>query len=164
MLITVGAMVLLSLVILNVYNGYLVNNGVVMNSKFDILAVSLATSIIEDANGLAFDQKTTGGHTIIYSSELSSCGPGSSEYYNSRTDNNFNDFDDYNGLHIVYNDSTLESAVYDIRCEVGYINDYQPTRFVSNKTWFKRLDVYVSSPSMQDTVKMSTVMSYFYFR
>ena len=161
---TVGAMILLSLVILNVYNGYFINNGVVLNSKFDILAVSLATSIIEDANGLAFDAATTGGNTVTSTNQLSTCGPGPSDYYVSRDSNNYNDFDDYNGLQFVYNDSTLESAVYNIKCKVGYINETAPNTFVGYKTWFKRLEVSVSSPSMEDTVKISTVMSYFYFR
>jgi hypothetical protein len=124
----------------------------------------LATSIIEDANGLAFDEMTVGGHTILSTSGLSSIGPDDSEYYVSRDSNNFNDFDDYDDLHIIYNDTTIESAVYDINCEAGYITDTQPDNFVGSKTWYKRLDVYVTSPSMSDTIKMSTVMSYFYFR
>jgi len=164
MLITMGAMILLSLVVLNVNNGYMLNSEVVLNSKFDILATSLATSIIEDANGLAFDEMTDGGNTVLATSGLSSIGPENSEFYVSRDSNNFNDFDDYNGLHIVYNDTTLESAVYDINCEAGYITDTHPDNFVGSKTWYKRLDVYVTSPSMSDTIKMSTVMSYFYFR
>ncbi len=164
MLITMGAMFLLSIIVLSVNNGYLRNNDIILDSKFDILAVSLATSIIEDAKGLSFDANTTGGSNLIYTSQLSTCGPGASEYYIDRDSNNYNDFDDYNGLHITYNDTSLESAVFNIDCEAGYISDTNPDVFVSTKTWYKRLDVYLSSPSMTDTVKLSTVTSYFYFR
>jgi len=164
MLITVGAMILLSIIILSVNQGYILNNEVMLDSKFDLLAISLAISIVEDANGLAFDQRTTGGNTVMTTSQLSSIGHGSSEYYIDREHTNFNDFDDYDGLHIVYNDTTLRSAIYNIDCQVGYISDANPNVFTSSKTWFKKLDVMISSPSMTDTIRMSTVMSYFYFR
>lgn len=165
MLITMGAMFLLSMIILSVNSGYSRNSDMILDSKFDILAVSLATSIIEDANGKAFDANTVGtGNIVLYPSQLSSLGHGGGEYYVSRDSNNFNDFDDYHGLNITYNDSTLESAVFKIECEVGYISDTNPDVFVTSKTWYKRLDVYLSSASMTDTIKMSTVMSYFYYR
>ena len=164
MLITMGAMVLLSIVILTVNSGYLRNNDMILDSKFDILAVSLATSLVEDANGLAFDERTTGGFTATDVNQLSSIGKDVGEYYVSRDSTNFNDFDDYDNLSITYNDSTLESAIFNIETQVGYIADSNPNVFVNYKTWFKKLDVYVSSQSMTDTVKMSTVLSYFYFR
>ncbi len=165
MLLTMGAMFLLSMVILSVTQGYNRNSDMILDSKFDILAVSLATSIIEDANGLAFDEETVGGgNIVINTSQLSSPGNETGEFYTSRDLNNFDDFDDYNGMSIAYDDTTLESAVFNIDCKVGYINDTNPEQFVSSPTWYKRLDVILSSPSMADTIKMSTVISYFYFR
>ena len=164
MLITMGAMILLSIIILSVNQGYLINNEVMLDSKFDLLAISLAISVVEDANGLAFDQQTIGGNTVLVESQLSSIGPDTDEFYTTREETNFNDFDDYDGLHIEYNDTTLKSAIYDIDCEVGYISDANPNAFVGSKTWFKKLDVTVSSKSMSDTIRMSTIMSYFYFR
>ena len=160
-----GAMFLLSVIVLSVNNGYLRNNDIILDSKFDILAVSLATSIIEDANGLAFDATTVGGGSIVTSpSGLTEFGPGSGEFYFSRDSNNYNDFDDYNGLSISYNDPSLESAVFNIECKVGYVSDSDPNKFVSSKTWLKKLDVLLSSNSMTDTIRMSTIMTYFYFR
>ena len=165
MLITMGAMFLLSRIIRTVTQGYNRNNDVILDSKFDILAVSLATSIIEDANGLAFDEETVGGgNIVINTSQLSSPGKESGEFYTTRDLNNFDDFDDFHGLSIAYNDTTLESAVFNIDCKVGYINDTNPDKFISSPTWYKKLDVLLSSPSMTDTIKMSTVISYFYFR
>jgi hypothetical protein len=172
MMVTMGAMILLSIIILSINNGYLINNEVMLNAKFDLLAVSLAISVLEDANGLAFDAKTIGGNTVTDVSLLSSIGPGASEYYISRDSNNFNDFDDYNDLHIEYDDSTLRSAIYVIDCKVGYISDSNPDVFVGYKTWLKKLDIKLyrkpdineSSELIRDTIKMSTVMSYFYFR
>ena len=58
MLITVGAMILLSLVILRVNNGFLYTETALMETKFNVLAVSLATSMIEEATSKAFDKNT----------------------------------------------------------------------------------------------------------
>lgn len=164
MLITVGAMILLSIIILSINQGYLVNTEVMLDAKFDLLATSLAISVVEDANGLAFDENTSGGTTILNVSQLSTIGVDASEYYISREQTDFNDFDDYHDLHIEYNDTTLKSAIYHIDCEVGYITDINPDVFTNSKTWYKKLNVTVYSPSMTDTIRMSTVMSYFYFR
>lgn len=164
MLVTGGAMILLSIIVLSINQGYLINNDVMLNSKFDLLAISLAISVIEDANSLAFDERTTGGNPITTPNQLSSIGPEGGENYTTREVNTFNDFDDYDGLHIAYDDSTLKSAIYIIDCDVGYITDLDPDNFTNSKTWYKKLNVTISSPSMTDTIRMSTVMSYFYFR
>lgn len=164
MMITMGAMILLSIIILSINNGYLINNEVMLDAKFDLLAVSLAISILEDANGLPFDAGTIGGTTVTNVNSLSSIGSGSSEYYFSRDSNNYNDFDDYGDLEFDYIDTTLKSAIYHIKGQAGYISDSNPNVFISSKTWLKKLDITVSSDLMTDTIKMSTVMSYFYFR
>ena len=163
MLITVGAMVLLTLVILRVNRGFLTTNTAMMETKFDVLAVSLGTSMIEEASGKAFDQNTDTA-SVTSTASLSSLGPDGSEVYP-----NFNDFDDYNGfIKIVKYDSsdtTFKSADFKIKCDVGYINPSNPeVLMTSPKTWHKRLNVEVTSNSMVDTIRLSTVYSYFYFR
>ncbi|MCO6473543.1 MAG: hypothetical protein PHW27_07985 [Melioribacteraceae bacterium] len=164
MLITIGAMFLLSLTILNVNKGYLNNSTVVMETKFNIMAISLAVSLIEDANGKSFDENTSTA-AIIGTNALSAIGKDSGEYFISRDNNNFDDFDDYDGLsYSTSGDSTLISAVYYISCSVHYAKETQPDRNAGAKTWYKRLDVEVTSPTMVDTIRMSTIMSYFYFR
>ena len=163
MLITVGAMVLLTLVILRVNRGFLTTNTSMMETKFDVLAVSLGTSIIEEANGKAFDQNTD-TTSVTSTASLSSIGPDGSEVYP-----NFNDFDDYDGLVKIVkydsSDTTFKSADFKIKCKVGYINPSNPeVLMTSPKTWHKRLNVEVTSNSMVDTIRLSTVYSYFYFR
>lgn len=156
-LITVGAIMLLSLVILRVNNNFLSTNTVLLTSKFGVLGVSLATSYIEEANGKAFDQNTD-TTTVSATSQLSTCGPETGEVYP-----NFNDFDDYDGLSII--DSTMPTAHFKIDCLVDYINTSNPDLPVSQKTWHKRILVTITSPSMpEDTVRMSSIFSYWYFR
>ena len=155
MMITLAAMMLLALVILRVNNGFLSTNTVLMETKFGVLGVSLATSIIEDATGKAFDENSDSG-TVTALNDLSTLGPDGEVY------DNFDDFDDYKGL--VYIDSTMPSARFKITCDVVYVEPTLPDSFSGVKTWHKKLTVMVTTPSSQDTIRMSTIFSYFYFR
>ena len=155
MMITLAAMMLLALVILRVNNGFLSTNTVLMETKFGVLGVSLATAIIEDATGKAFDENSDSG-TVTTLNDLSTLGPDGEVY------DDFDDFDDYKGL--VYIDSTMPSARFRIACDVVYVNPALPDSFSGVNTWHKKLTVVVTTPSSQDTIKMSTIFSYFYFR
>ena len=155
MMITLAAMMLLALVILRVNNGFLSTNTVLMETKFGVLGVSLATSIIEDATGKAFDENSDSG-TVAALNDLSTLGPDGEVWPN------FDDFDDYKGL--VYIDSTMPSARFKITCDVVYVEPNLPDSFSGVKTWHKKLTVMVTTPSSQDTIRMSTIFSYFYFR
>lgn len=156
MMLTLGAMVLLGLVILRVNNGFLSTGVVLDQSKYEVLAVSLATSMIEEASGKAFDQNTDTS-TVASVASLSNIGKESGEVYP-----HFNDFDDYNGL--VKVDNTMPSASFTILCSVCYVNPANPDQTSGTKTWHKKMTVAVSSPLMADTVRMSSIYSYFYFR
>ena len=168
-MLSVGAMLLLSITILGINGKFLNTSTVLYNTKFGVLAVSLGTSIVEEANGKAFD--LAGSEDAITDlSQLtgpSGLGPAGGEYYP-----NFNDFDDYNGLHkvdsIKINSKTF--AAFTIDCKVRYVSEANPSTISSVRTWHKRLDVSVTSESMknaknqQDTVRLSAVYSYWHFR
>lgn len=156
MLITIGALMLLSLVILRVNNNFLSTSTVLMENKFGVLAVSLGTSVLEEAKGKAFDANTDSA-AVTSLNELSTIGPESGE-----TDPLFNDFDDFDGL--VRVDSTLPSAPFKIECDVVYIDPNNPDGSSASKTWHKKLSVMVTSDFMQDTIRLSSIYSYFYFR
>lgn len=159
MLITVGAMMLLGMIILRVNNGFLTTGTVLMESKFGVLGVSLATSVIEEANSKAFDEETD--TASVNSTNLitapNNLGPEAGETYEF-----FDDFDDYNGYTRV--DSTMPSAVFNLESKVEYVEDKKPDNPVNKATWHKRITVTVTSPSMQDTIQMSSVFSYWFFR
>lgn len=156
MMFTLAAMMLLSLVIVRVNNGFLSTNTVLMETKFSVLGVSLATSIIEAATGKAFDENSDSG-TVAALSDLSPLGKDVGEEWP-----NFDDFDDYKGLS--YTDSSMPSAQFNILCDVVYINPSAPDSYSMSSTWHKKLTVQVATASSQDTIRMSTVFSYFYFR
>lgn len=155
-LLTIGALMVLSTILLRVNNNFVSTDAVMMENRFGVLAISLATSYIEEASGKAFDANTITA-AASSTSDLSSLGPGSGESYP-----NFNDFDDYDGLSIV--DSSMKSAIFDINCDVDFVQASNPDKAVTNKTWHKKITVQVTSKSMEDTVTMSSIYSYFYFR
>jgi hypothetical protein len=160
-LFSIGALLILSITVLKMNNFILANEAVMQDSKLGILAVSLATSLIEEASKKAFDENTI-------DTEVAACslltnyplGRGVGEIQDSSQ--TFNDFDDYNGYHYHYN--YLPSAEYDIYCTVYYIQAVSPESKVGYRTWNKKMDVKVTSESMQDTIVMSTIYSYWHFR
>lgn len=156
MMITLAAMVLLSLVILRVTTNFLTTDDVLMESKFGVLGISLATSIMEEATGKSFDEESDSG-TVISLSDLSSIGPDAGEVYP-----NFDDFDDYDGL--VKIDSSMPSAIFQIECKVNFVNPNNLDGYSASKTWHKKLKVLVTTKSSPDTIEMQTIYSYFFFR
>jgi len=159
MLITIAALMLLSLVILRVNNNFLSTSTVLTENKLGVLAVSLGTSVLEEAKGKAFDQNTD-SNAVSSLNELSSLGPDAGE-----TDPLFNDFDDFDGLvRLTENDSSYLPAPFKIECAVNYINPNNPDGISASKTWHKKITVTVTSDYMQDTIKLSSIYSYFYFR
>lgn len=160
-LFSIGALLILSLTVLKMNNFILANDIVMQDSKLGILAVSLATSLIEEASKKAFDANTV-------SNEVGACslltpyplGRGVGEIQDSSI--TFNDFDDYEGYNYHYN--YLPSAEYDLNCTVYYVEPANPEVKVNYKTWHKKMDITVSSISMRDTVRMSTIYSYWHFR
>jgi MSHA pilin protein MshD len=158
MILSIGAIVLLSTIVLRVNNSFLTTNEVMSESKFGVLAVSLAQSIIEEASNKAFDAQTAGNaiHDSTLLTSPGGLGPNSSEHYP-----NFNDFDDFNGY--TRDVTNLPSATYHISCVVTYINAAQPDLAANHTTWNKKITVTVTSPFSKDTVKLSSIFSYWYF-
>ena len=159
LLLTLGAMILLSFTIVNTNKSILLAGDVVNSTKYGVLASSLAVSIIEEASGKAFDTKseTMGIGNVANMTPYNLLGPETGETYAT-----FDDFDDYNNLTKV--DTTLTSARFTIKCKVYYVDDTAPATMVTTQTWHKTMEVLVFSQNMTDTIKMSTIFSYWYYR
>lgn len=159
MFLTIGALVLLSTLMLRINTNNLQTDTIRAEAQYTVLATSIITSIMEKAKSLAFDA-TTDTNTVTSITGLtpaSSLGPSGGETYDT-----FNDFDDFNGYTKV--DSTMPSAVFDISCEVFYIHKTNLKDKYNSRTWHKKITIQVSSPFMQDTIKQSTIYSYWFFR
>jgi hypothetical protein len=156
---SIGSLLLFSITTLQVNDKILSNDVVLQESKFSILAHSLAASTIEEASNKAFDAVTaTDGVTDVnLLTSPYSLGPGDGELPGY-----FNDFDDYNGL--VRHITNIPSAEFDITCKVQYVTPQNIQGYILQRTWHKKITVDVSSPFMQDTIHVSKVFSYWNFR
>ena len=162
MLLTIGALLLLSAVMLRVNSNNFSTESVRDEARFGVIATSIATSIIEQAKSLAFDANTD-TNSVSSLSELTSVfnlGPDAGE--NSTDIKSFNDFDDFDGY--TTTDSTLQSAVFEISCSVNYVSKSNLMGFSSIPTWHKKISVTVSSPSMDDNLTEASIYSYWFFR
>jgi hypothetical protein len=165
-MLTIGAMTLLLTIVLNTFTGLNASDTVQLKAKCGLAAVSLAEMVLEDASGQAFDVHTTNDTLQTSTSKLTpaaSLGPESrdtSKMYLGT--NNFDDFDDYNGLvYKLYNE--LPDTFY-VGCTVTYYNPGSPKVIPSTQTFDKILTVKVSSPHLSpDTIKLQYVFSYFFF-
>jgi len=159
MMMAIGAMLLLSTVMLRVNSNNLLNGTLRDEAQYGVLATSIASSLIEEATGKAFDAKSD-SNSVFSLTELTDVGslrPESAEVYPD-----YNDFDDFNGLALV--DSSMPSAPFNVSCSVCYVNPKNINVASSVKTWHKKITVVVSSPYMSDTIVTSSIFSYWTFR
>jgi hypothetical protein len=168
-ILTVFAMLLLSTLMLRV-NSTLLNSGnVVTNSKLGLTAIALAQSRLEEIKSKAFDQNTVSAKVSATTglTSASQLGPETGEVYP-----NFNDVDDFNGF--TYTDTVQinpDLAKSATNCyyfkevdSVVYVSSTSPDVTSSSQTWNKKITVKITIPQMTDTIKVSTVFSYFVFR
>ncbi len=160
MFITLCALALLGTILLNMHKNFGMNNQVIIQSKLGVTAVSLASSLIEEASGKAFDQATDDNAVSATSSltASSSLGLETGEFF----PDSVNDFDDYNN----YNQTVSfdKGGTFNIRCKVNYINSANPEVALSSRSWHKKLSITISSTDMLDTIHAAYIFSYFYYR
>jgi len=161
MIMTLGAMLLLSVIMLRVNTANLTNETIRDNSQYGVLATSISTSIIEEAQSKAFDEKTDTMNVTALTQLTSALGPETGEI-----ESTFDDFDDYNNF--TKRDSTMPSATFDISCQVVYVEPGNIEGSTSNRTWNKKIIVTITRPVSADSselvLKTSSIFSYWYFR
>lgn len=177
MLLTLGAMMLLGVIILNANSSMLDNEQVVMDSEFGVAAISLATSLVEEIQGKLFDAAAadSGITSLSKLTPAGSFGPSYLEKYHptDTTKADFNDVDDFNNFWIEFVADTSRAKVatyrgdargfradYQVRARVYYVNKGAPDGSTSTATWHKKVVVTVTSPSSRDTLSFPTIISY----
>lgn len=162
MILAIGAMIFLAMVIITVNANILTTEEVLYDSNFGILATSIGSSIIEEANKKYFDDLTD---TVVAKSTSDLVSVQNLGIEGGEDPNDYetwDDFDDFNGYTFVEN--SLPSAIFNVECEVVYVDPANPDVASLTQEWSKKLTVRVSSPSMIDTVVQSTIYSYWWFR
>lgn len=179
MMITIGAMLFLSVMVLNVNKGFNNTTLVLTDSKLRVLAISEAMSVFEEATSKAFDAKTDTTSLVATTSltAVSSLGMESGE--TASNPKGFDDFDDYNAFKTTPRIDSIRILTanpklpFKIFCQVDYVSDTAPEVVSTVRTWHKRMKIKVTSDAMvnsygstikYDTVKMSMIYSYWYFR
>jgi len=152
--LSLGSLLLLSLVSLRFNSAVLENSTIETENKVYLTAFSLANDMIEEIKKKAFDVATVNFPTTDPSVLTSpySLGPAANEVYP-----NYNDIDDFNGYQRKVSAPHAEN--YGIRCSVYYVSEYYPDYKVMTQTFYKRVDVLVSSPYMKQTIGLSFIFT-----
>ncbi|MFZ0389781.1 MAG: hypothetical protein WAN36_04930 [Calditrichia bacterium] len=159
-LITMGALVLLTLVVLNVNKSLNANDEYLNQTRFGLEAVSLGTSIIEQASQLPFDE-VSWDSTKIEKKVSDFTNPNSlGKDFGETTMASFDDFDDFNAFTRA---ETTAQNIYNLKCLVEYVNAGTPNVKSVNRTYCKKLTIAISTPYSPDTLKMGYVHGYWYF-
>ena len=159
MLLTIGAVILLGMTVITVNSTFSQHGMVLEKTEVGVYATSLATSLIQEATGKAFDENTV--DTVVNSTTdftlPGNIGPETGEVYPA-----FDDFDDYNGL--VRTVDVPGTDIFTVWSTVRYVADNDPNSTSTNRTYHKRIDIAVAGSSSADTVRMSSIHSYWSFR
>lgn len=161
MILTVAATLFLAMIIITVNANILTTEEVLYDSNFGILATSIGSSIIEEANKKYFDDLTD---TVSASKTTDFASPGNLGIEAGEDPNDYDtwdDFDDFNNYTFV--DSSMPSAIFNVDCEVVYVDPAKPNIASASQEWSKKLTVRVSSVSMTDTIVQTTIFSYWWF-
>lgn len=152
--LSLGALLLLSLVSLRFNSAILENSTIEIENKVYLTAFSLANNVIEEIKKKAFDVATLNFPTTDPSVLTSpySLGPAYNEKYP-----NFNDIDDFNGFRRVVSAPHAEN--YQVACVVYYVSEYNPDYKVMKQTFYKRADVTVTSPYMRGPISLSFIFT-----
>jgi hypothetical protein len=152
--LTIGALLLFSLVSLNFNSTVLSNTTVEVENKVYLTAFSLADDLIEEIKQKAFDATTldfptTDPSTLTATNNL---GHGWWETYPD-----YNDIDDFNGF--VQSVSAPHAEGYEITCVVQYVDGDDPDQVVSTQTFYKKVTVTVDSPYIRSPIQLSQIFT-----
>ncbi len=157
-LLTIIAIVLLGSNVVSINRTFSQHGVILQQTEIGIFGVSLGMSILEEAQGKAFDENTLDSLAQSTSELSSSLGKNSGE--TSR--DTFDDFDDYNA----WSDTVkIEGVDSFIRwANVAYVDSTNLDGTASGRTWHKRMTVYVHAANAQDTLQVPYIFSYWSFR
>lgn len=158
-ILTIIAIVFLGTNVISVNRTFLQHGVILQQSEIGLFSTSLATSLIEEAQGKAFDKNSLQGllQSASECTPVDSLGPEPGE---KRAD--WNDFDDYNNLKDTVRIKDVDTFYR--WATVSYVDSTTPSIATNYRTFSKTLTVFVRGLASQDTVRMSYLFSYWSFR
>jgi hypothetical protein len=170
MMLTIGAMMLLSFLILRVNSSQVLSNGTIIDSKLGIVGLTVANTYLDFAKRQVYDRairdSTISAPGLTDFTLPNILGPESGEVYP-----NFNDVDDFNlwdpsqNRYIIITDTTTlanatNTSMYTkfyITSSVFYVDQPNFDTKLNIRTWFKKISVKVWADGMVDTIKYSSI-------
>lgn len=151
--LAIGAIILFALISMRFNSSVLQNSTVEIENKVYLTAFSLADDLIEEIKQKAFDESTAKALRVVDLTSLSeTLGPESGEVWP-----HFNDIDDYNGYSKPV--SLPHAENYTVHCTIRYFDPNNPELENPGRTFYKKVEIEVSSPYMRTPVKMGFVFS-----
>ena len=152
-MLTMGALVLLSLSSLRFNASVLENSTAQVENKVYLTAFSLADDMIETIKQRSFDQATQDFPTGLGNlTPAGSLGPETGETYQT-----YNDIDDYNNYTKTVSAPHAEN--YHIWCTVNYVDGTNPDLDITTQSYYKKVTIHVSSPYMSSDISLSFIFT-----
>jgi hypothetical protein len=153
-MLAIGSLFLLSLTSMNFNNALSQSNTAELENKVYLTAFSLADDLIEEIKQKDYDEKTLDFPTVNRSTLTPALALGpESEVYPY-----FDDIDDYNNYSRDADAPHAES--YHISAQVYYVSETNPDSKSVTQTFHKRVDVTVSSPYLNNNVKLTFIFTH----
>lgn len=169
MMLTIGAVVLLTLFTLSANKIILQNKMMSSESEYVITAIGLAQSVINEAKTKTFDENSVTG-TITSASQLTASAslgnetgespvqPDTSSSNAYQSFSKFDDIDDYDGYKRSV--TTPRAGGYLVSVTVDYVNETDPETVSTTQTYCKKMTVSVTSPYITIPVKLYYAFTY----
>ena len=136
-ILTIGALMLLSLFSLTLNSHLVYDHTVIYNSEQMLEAIGQAQLYIEEAENLHFDEDNS-AQAVASFTEPGDLGPESGETYG-----HYDDVDDFNGFSVT--DSLTNSIPFTINITVYYVDADNSFHAASTQTYFKEIAVTITS-------------------
>ncbi len=154
-MLTIGAILLLSLASLNFNSSVLQSSTVDTENAIVLTAFSLADDMLEIIKQKSFDAATVDFPTTnpLDLTPANSLGHNKYETYET-----FNDIDDFNGYTKYVTAPHAED--YFVSCKVEYVDKDNPDKAVTYQTFYKRATITVTSPYLYTPVQVSYIFTF----
>lgn len=156
MIILLGAIAILGRYSLTVNDALATNEIHVIQSEYELNAISIAESIFQQAWMKSFDEATVSGYPVSIPDDFedaATLGPESGEVYPD-----IDDIDDFNELSL--NETTDNGLAYNLAVIVGYVNAADKDTYIGTQSTLKRMDVRITSDYLRDTITFSRIYPY----
>lgn len=170
--LTLGAFVLLATLMVGFYRNLARGGDTVLDSQSGIATLTLASTYMELAQGLAFDEATIDSFITVTDmaaltppARLGPDNPPPSGEAVEAGFSTFDDIDDLNGLALVDTSFRKISGVYKTSFAVHYVEPTNLAQISTARSFTKRIDMSIVriDPVSTDTLRHSVVVGYFHF-